>query len=106
MFDANAVFTPETLSSIDGLQTQRPAEVLLWRVQDLARAIGCDRRTIERLEASGKLGPRRLKLGGMVRYEATECRAWVSAGCPARDEWTWAAHGQEIRRGRAKNGEK
>ncbi len=93
----HAGIIPDTLSA-NGQQAEIPGEVLLWRVDDLARALGCDRRTVERLEAAGKLGPRRVKLGGMVRFQAAECRAWVAAGCPPRDEWTWHVHGQEIRR--------
>src|SRR5438045_1436464 len=74
----------------NGQAPPSPVQPLLWTVDDLAKALSCSRRTIERLEGAGKLGVRRVKLGRMIRYVASECRAWVEGGCREN-------HGQNIR---------
>src|SRR5437762_6486514 len=78
--------TPEA----NGQARPSPVQPLLWTVDDLAKALSCSRRTIERLEAAGKLGVRRVRLGRMIRYVASECRAWVETGCREN-------HGQNMR---------
>jgi excisionase family DNA binding protein len=70
---------------------------LLWSIADLSRAMGISRRTVERLEAAGAIGPDRFPLPGrLVRFSADECRAWIAAHCPPRDEWR-TRNGQNIR---------
>ncbi len=44
---------------------------------------------VERLHNSGRLGPRPIRLGRLVRFNAAELRAWADAGCPPRHEWKW-----------------
>jgi predicted DNA-binding transcriptional regulator AlpA len=79
---------------------------LLWSIDDLARAMGISRRTLERLEAGGAIGPVRVKLPGrMVRFLADECRVWIAAHCPPRDEWR-GRNGQDNRRQASKSHEK
>ena len=45
--------------------------------------------TIDRLSNSGKLGPKPLKFGKLVRWNRSEIFAWVDAGCPPRHAWNW-----------------
>ena len=41
-----------------------------------------------RMNSSGQLGPRPIKLGEKCsRWRAAELQAWVDAGCPSRDRW-------------------
>src|SRR5205823_13404612 len=77
--DPRLIDKPET--EANGRATPSPVQPLLWTVDDLAKALSCSRRTIERLEGAGKLGVKRVKIGRMVRYVASECRAWVENGC-------------------------
>ncbi len=44
-------------------------------------------RHIERLLASGRFGPRPIRLGGKVVFDVEECRAWLKAGAPDRKSW-------------------
>jgi hypothetical protein len=54
---------------------QAPASPLLWSIDDLAPAMGMSRRTVERLEAAGAVGPVRVKLPGrLVRFSQTKSR--------------------------------
>jgi predicted DNA-binding transcriptional regulator AlpA len=79
-------------------QQNSQLERLLWGLDDLARAMGVDRRTVERMEAAGAIGPVRIKLPGrLVRFLADECGAWILARCPARDLWQ-QRDGLEVRR--------
>lgn len=64
--------------------------ILLTRRQ-AADALGIGLRTLGRLEAAGMVGPRPVKLGGRVQYNADELRQWASSAngsaLPGRDEW-------------------
>lgn len=53
---------------------------------DVAKLLGVSERHIWSLHSSGRL-PRPLRLGRAVRWRVDELRAWVDAGCPARDRW-------------------
>lgn len=64
-----------------------PIPRLAWLVRELAAALGVDRGHVYRLEQVGKIGPRPIRLGGSVRYSSDECRRWIDAGAPPRDEW-------------------
>lgn len=53
---------------------------------ELGRLLELGERTIRRMNAAGQLpAPRRI--GGSVRWDLTEIREWLAAGCPARPEW-------------------
>lgn len=43
--------------------------------------------TIERLHSTGRLGPRPVKLGRLVRWRRDEIEAWIKAGLPWRTQW-------------------
>jgi predicted DNA-binding transcriptional regulator AlpA len=52
----------------------------LLRISDLVRFLVCDRRTIERLRASGKLPRPDLSIGRSPRWRASTIQAWVERG--------------------------
>jgi hypothetical protein len=53
----------------------------LLRVVDLERVLNCDRRTIERMRASGRLPQPDLFVGRRSpRWRAETVRAWINAG--------------------------
>ncbi len=43
--------------------------------------------TIERLHNKGRLGPRPVRLGRLVRWRRDELEAWIKAGLPWREVW-------------------
>ena len=63
-----------------------PNDAALICAESLARMLDVSVRTLWRLRNSGKL-PLPIKLGGSVRWRTSEILAWVSAGCPALEEW-------------------
>ena len=46
------------------------------------------KRQIARLNACGKV-PKPIKIGGSVRWIATEVEAWINSGCPDRETWEY-----------------
>ncbi len=48
-------------------------------IDDLAAALACDRRTVERLKSAGKLPPPDLKVGRMPRWKPDTFRRWIDA---------------------------
>ena len=69
----------------EGLKSQP----LLLSASELATLLGISGRTVWRLDASGKL-PKAVRIGGAKRWRRLEIEAFVNAGCPARDQWTWS----------------
>ena len=53
---------------------------------ELAEKLGVSLRHIRRLDAIGKL-PKPMRLGGAVRWLASEINEWLEAGAPSREEW-------------------
>ncbi len=59
-------------------------------IAELARMIGVSKRHAERLETSGRIGPRPARFGRSKRYVLDGpggVRAWLTAGAPDRREW-------------------
>lgn len=54
---------------------------------EAARMLGISRAHLYNLRASGRLGPRAIRLGRSVRFEVAEIRAWIAAGAPPADRW-------------------
>ncbi len=52
----------------------------------LGRLLGLSMRTIRRLDSSGRI-PRPVRIGGAVRWRASEIAAWLNEGCPDRQAW-------------------
>lgn len=60
----------------------------LLSIAQLAALLGLSRRGVERLRASGRLGPTAISFGPRcVRFNAAEVQRWIAAGCPPRDRW-------------------
>lgn len=43
--------------------------------------------TIDRLSNSGRLGPRPVRFGKLIRWRRDELEAWIRAGLPCREVW-------------------
>ena len=63
-------------------------------IRTLARMLGVSVRHVERMEASGKLGPRPVRLGRSKRWLLTDIEEWLRGRCPNRDLWK-SPRGQE-----------
>lgn len=61
---------------------------LLVKPADAARLLGMSRSTLDKLEASGQIGPKPVRFGSKVLWSPAELRKWIEAGCPGRVEWT------------------
>jgi len=61
-------------------------EPLLLSARDLAAMLRLGLRTVRSMDAAGKL-PAPVRVGGSVRWRLDEIRAWLDAGCPAREAW-------------------
>jgi excisionase family DNA binding protein len=48
---------------------------------DIARLLGCSRRTVRRLADTGRIPPP-LRLGGLSRWTRATVEEWIAAGCP------------------------
>ena len=53
-------------------------------IDDLAAALACDRRTVERMKSAGKLPPPDMKVGKMPRWKPATFRQWVDAQAKGR----------------------
>lgn len=68
-------------------RTDLPAPLLLLSPRQVAQALGLSTSGFYQLRASGRFGPRPLRLGRSVRYRRDELAAWVDAGCPSLERW-------------------
>lgn len=62
----------------------------------LAALLGVSLRHVRGLHARGLL-PGPVRLGSRVLWRRAEVRAWISAGCPARERWELMREAQEWR---------
>jgi predicted DNA-binding transcriptional regulator AlpA len=70
------------------MPTETDIEVILVCTDEAARLLGMSRRSFERIDSNGKLGPMPVKiLKGRLSWSVEELRAWVRAGSPARAQW-------------------
>src|SRR5947209_19662706 len=76
----------------------------LLTMYDLCRLLQRCRRSLEADVATGRIGPKPIRFGRALRFDADECQAWRTAGYPPRDRWKW--NGQEIRGAGRKKAEK
>lgn len=60
---------------------------LLIDVTQAAELCAMSRSTFLRLERAGRVGPRLMKLGRLVRIDRRQLEDWISAGAPPRSEW-------------------
>ena len=52
----------------------------LLTLNDLAVALSCSRRALERLRSAGKLPPPDARIGRLVRWKPMTIRRWIDAG--------------------------
>lgn len=64
------------------------AEPLLVKPAEAARLLGMSRSTLDKLEASGVIGPKPVRFGAKVLWSPAKLREWIEADCPGRVEWT------------------
>ena len=89
----------ETIAGLESpraQQAQADEGPALWGWKQIAKETGMSRRALERLEATGEFGPRRVKLGTAVRFFRAEVLDWFAARCPKRDQWRWHGIGQNV----------
>ncbi len=60
---------------------------LLLSVGAAAAFIGLPRRSFERAQAAGRVGPEPVKIGTRRLYRSADLQDWVRQGCPSRDRW-------------------
>jgi predicted DNA-binding transcriptional regulator AlpA len=75
----------EEMPQLDN-QNQTELEPLLINAKTAARLCSKSVRTWRSWDAAGRI-PRPLRIGRSTLWRADELRAWVSAGCPRRQEW-------------------
>jgi predicted DNA-binding transcriptional regulator AlpA len=56
----------------------------LLSLDDLAAALSCSRRAVERLRSAAKLPPPDLRIGRMPRWKPATVRAWIDAQANGR----------------------
>ena len=68
---------------------QPPAELgLLLDKKEVAKLLNVSARHVSSLQVTGRM-PKPVRMGRVVRWRCDEIKAWVEAGCPHRDRWTW-----------------
>ena len=60
---------------------------LLITSKDVFSRLGISQAAFFRLRARGKIGPRAIKLGRSIRWDAAEVDAWIKAKCPQARDW-------------------
>ena len=68
-------------------QTNQKQNCQLLSAKQLAKMLSLSKRQIFRLDSCGKLGVRKLKIGGSVRFRQDEVMNWLAAGAPDRRTW-------------------
>lgn len=68
--------------------TDPPTATQLVGIGELARWLNRSVASLRRDDASGRL-PAPVRIGGSKKWRRDEIAAWVSAGCPIRDAWTF-----------------
>src|SRR5579871_1265029 len=74
---------------------------------ELARRLSIGVSTLDRLRAAGKIGPRPIRIGGVIRFLLAEVTAWLSTpdqNGELHDAATWVAVWQAIQRKAGKAG--
>jgi excisionase family DNA binding protein len=68
-------------------RVNQTTERLLLSAAEAAAMLGISRATFLRLDRSGRLGPKSVRLGRLVRWHRAQIEVWVGAGCPPRSGW-------------------
>ena len=69
---------------------QKPSDNLglLVDSKEVSKLLKVSSRTIWSMLATGRM-LKPIRIGRSVRWSYDEIKAWVEAGCPHRDRWTW-----------------
>lgn len=68
---------------------------LLLGAEAAAELIGISESTLWKLHSQGRI-PNPMRLGGrVVRWRREELEAWVRAGCPPRERWTYQPYSDD-----------
>jgi len=62
-------------------------QALLVDAAEAARLLGISRTTFFGQLASGRIGPRPIRIGRCLRFSREEMERWCGAGCPPRSVW-------------------
>ena len=62
-------------------------EPVLLGYEEASKFLGIGRSTLYKLHSSGAIGPQPVTLGGRALWRRRELEAWVSSGCPRREDW-------------------
>lgn len=63
------------------------SEKLLVDAAAAAELLSVSKRHFLSLDATGRLGPMKVRLGNRALWGVRELQAWTDAACPARDKW-------------------
>ncbi|NLE61005.1 MAG: helix-turn-helix domain-containing protein [Planctomycetes bacterium] len=63
------------------------ATPLLLDIGDTAAFLGFARRSLERYQSAGKIGPEPVRIGTRKMYRSAELAEWVGLGCPNRQSY-------------------
>ena len=70
----------------------------LWDAKTFGQRLSLSKRQIFRLHSCGKI-PKPLKIGGSVRWIASEIESWLAAGAPERRTWQAMKESERQRKG-------
>ena len=51
---------------------------------DVARLLGCSKRTVRRMVAKGQV-PEPVRIGRLIRWPREVIAKWIAGGCPAQE---------------------
>ena len=57
--------------------------------RQVAKMLNVSARHVSSLQVTGRM-PKPIRIGRVVRWSHDEIKAWVEAGCPHQDKWTWS----------------
>ena len=62
---------------------------VLLDTRQVAKMLNVSARHVSSLQVTGRM-PKPIRIGRVVRRSHDEIKAWVEAGCPHQDKWTWS----------------
>ncbi len=80
------------------MDEQKNTNCQLWDAKTFGQRLSLSKRQIFRLHASGKI-PAPLRIGGSVRWIASEIESWLAAGAPDRRTWESLKQAGEVNDG-------
>ena len=77
----------------------KPKEVgqRLLDARQAAQMLGVGESTFHRHRALGLIGPKPIKLGGSIRWDAVELERWIDAACPDAPTWKATQEADRVR---------